>query len=65
MERHQCAFLDKSDLVSNPVLTIQYNTSFSPVAIQMLERISHLKGDAYRDEEGIMKDVAGVFYAGV
>ncbi|EMD39043.1 hypothetical protein CERSUDRAFT_72278 [Gelatoporia subvermispora B] len=39
------------------------NTSFTPIAIRLLDRISHLHGEAYREEEEIAKNVAGLIYA--
>ncbi|OCH88112.1 cytochrome P450 [Obba rivulosa] len=41
----------------------QRETSFSPIAIRLLERISHLDGEAYREEEDIIKNVVGLVYA--
>ena len=36
-----------------------------PVAVKLLERISHLDKEAYTEEEQIAENVAGVAYAGL
>ncbi|OCH88346.1 CyP450 monooxygenase [Obba rivulosa] len=46
------------------VSAVQTDSPYTPVAVKLSERYSHLDGEAYAEEERIAQNVAGMAYAG-
>ena len=65
MEVHQSEYHIKALIVTSSVPFCSKVDARSSVANQLLKRISHLQGDTYHEEEVVVKNVAGIVYAGV
>ncbi|EMD39046.1 hypothetical protein CERSUDRAFT_93086 [Gelatoporia subvermispora B] len=55
--------VDTTATKKTPWRDINPNTSFIPIAIRLMERISHLTGEEYHEGEDIAKNVVAIVYA--